>query len=136
MTPNWRHSFETLARACDQVGRGRGHSSVRDIAKNLRGAAAVGLAGLERGWRETVPVEAALVAIDMAQGQSTHVWALFVAAPHCQGGHSPAGMAIAEALGIDFPLTMDALAARAAQCGLDPAELWPWWKEQRQVVAG
>lgn len=57
--------------------------------------------------------------------------ALFMCASHCQGGHSAAGMAAAEALGIEFPITMPNLRAQATKEGLDPKELWPWYAKQR-----
>jgi hypothetical protein len=57
--------------------------------------------------------------------------ALFMCATHCQGGHSAAGAAAAEALGISFPITMTNLVARAREEGLDPNELWPWYSKQR-----
>jgi hypothetical protein len=53
--------------------------------------------------------------------------ALFMCAAHCQGGHSGAGRAAAEALDVPFPITMQGLARRALADGLDPRELWPWW---------
>jgi hypothetical protein len=52
--------------------------------------------------------------------------ALFMCAAHCQGGHSQAGDAAAEALGVPFPLTMDKLVAKARSEGADPTTLWPW----------
>lgn len=55
--------------------------------------------------------------------------ALFMCAAHCQGGHSAAGMAAADALGITFPITMKKLANRARKDGLDPKKLWPWWEK-------
>jgi hypothetical protein len=54
--------------------------------------------------------------------------ALFMCACHCQGGHSQAGMAAAEVLGVPFPLQMESLRAKAIEEGLDPKILWPWWK--------
>jgi hypothetical protein len=48
--------------------------------------------------------------------------------PHCQGGHSKRGRAIARTLNIPFPLTMPNLVKRAKQLHLDPAVLWPWRK--------
>lgn len=52
--------------------------------------------------------------------------ALFMCAAHCQGGHSDAGKAAAEALGVPFPIRMDDLVRRAAAEGADPRKLWPW----------
>jgi len=54
--------------------------------------------------------------------------ALLMCAAHCQGGHSTAGQAAADALGIKFPITMDKLAKVARKAGLDREKLWPWWK--------
>src|SRR3954468_14904382 len=53
--------------------------------------------------------------------------ALFMCATHCQGGHSEAGAATAEILGVPFPLTMDSLGKAALAKGYNPRELWPWW---------
>ena len=61
--------------------------------------------------------------------------ALFMCAAHCQGGHSAAGAAAAEALGITFPVTMKKLANRARKDGLDPKKLWPWWEKAPTAVA-
>lgn len=63
----------------------------------------------------------------MGNPASTERVALFMCATHCQGGHSEAGAAAASALGVPFPLTMESLAAKARQEGLDPAVLWPWY---------
>lgn len=56
-------------------------------------------------------------------------------AASCQGGHSEAGMAAAAALGIPFPITMDALLAKAIEERRDPDALWPWLMRQRQQRA-
>lgn len=53
--------------------------------------------------------------------------ALFIVAPHHQGGHSVPGEVIAFVLGIGFPVRMQELEAKAIAEGLDPAELWPWY---------
>lgn len=58
--------------------------------------------------------------------------ALFMCAAHCQGGHSDAGAAAAEALGISFPITMEALESKALSEGFSPADLWPWLTRTRQ----
>ena len=58
--------------------------------------------------------------------------ALLMCAAHCQGGHSEAGMAAAEALGIPFPIRMESLKKAALARGYDPDELWPWWKRMRK----
>lgn len=57
--------------------------------------------------------------------------ALLMCAASCQGGHSDAGAAAAEALGTKFPITMEGLAKVAKRDGLDRDKLWPWWKEMR-----
>ena len=54
--------------------------------------------------------------------------ALFMCASHCQGGHSYAGDAAAEVLGVPFPIQMPDLIAKAREEGINPAELWPWLK--------
>ena len=53
--------------------------------------------------------------------------ALYMCAAHCQGGHSDAGRAAADALGITFPITMKKLSNRSRKDGLDPKKLWPWY---------
>lgn len=52
--------------------------------------------------------------------------ALFMCAAHCQGGHSDAGAAAAEALGVPFPISMPNLVRKARAEGVNPATLWPW----------
>lgn len=58
--------------------------------------------------------------------------ALFRAAPSHQGGHSATGDAIAEALGVSFPLNVYELEKAAKAEGYDPNVLWPWLAEQRK----
>lgn len=57
--------------------------------------------------------------------------ALFMCATHCQGGHSEAGYAAAQILGVPFPITMPDLVAKVRAEGLDPDKLWPWYAEMR-----
>lgn len=57
--------------------------------------------------------------------------AALVRGAHCQGGHSHEGAAIADQLGIEFPLTMGGLWLAARRRGLDRNELWPWWQRMR-----
>jgi hypothetical protein len=52
---------------------------------------------------------------------------LFMAAANCQGGSSEAGTRVAAALGVPFPIRMEALLAAAIKDGFDPDKLWPWW---------
>ena len=54
---------------------------------------------------------------------------LFMAAAHCQGGHSIAGEEISDTLGVPFPLNMENLKAKAKEEGFNPQDLWPWWKQ-------
>lgn len=61
--------------------------------------------------------------------------ALLMCASHCQGGHSDAGMAAAQALGIPFPVSMESLIAKAREWELDPDHLWPWVMKQRRKVS-
>lgn len=61
--------------------------------------------------------------------------ALLMCAAGCQGGHSDAGAAAAEALGTKFPITMEGLAKVARAEGLDRDKLWPWWKKMRDERA-
>lgn len=58
--------------------------------------------------------------------------ALFMCAAHCQGGHSNAGDAAAEALGVPFPIRMRDLRAQALKEGMSPDDLWPWWRERNE----
>ena len=60
--------------------------------------------------------------------------ALLIAAPHCQGGHSVAGQAIAKAFDVPFPLRMNDLAIAAYDEGFEPDDLWPWWKQMREAA--
>jgi hypothetical protein len=52
---------------------------------------------------------------------------LFMAPANCQGGSSEAGAHVAAALGVPFPVRMEALLEAAIRDGFDPDELWPWW---------
>ena len=52
--------------------------------------------------------------------------ALFMCAASCQGGHSDAGFAASEVLGIPFPITMENLVRKAVSEGYDAKALWPW----------
>jgi len=52
---------------------------------------------------------------------------LFMAAANCQGGSSEAGAHVAAALGVPFPVRMEA----AIRDGFDPDELWPWWDRRK-----
>jgi hypothetical protein len=57
--------------------------------------------------------------------------ALFMCAASCQGGHSDAGAAAAEVLGVPFPLRMEALERKAEADGFNTQELWPWLYRMR-----
>ena len=59
--------------------------------------------------------------------------ALFLTAPHCQGGNGKAGKVAAELLGIPFPIRMDALEAQAKSEGRDTRTLWPWLYQMREA---
>jgi hypothetical protein len=56
--------------------------------------------------------------------------AIFLAAQHCQGGHSEAGAAIAKVLGVPFPLQMTSLIAALRSEGENPAKFYPWMIKQ------
>lgn len=58
--------------------------------------------------------------------------ALYRAAPSHQGGSSDTGRAIADALGVTFPLNVYDLERAARAEGYDPDKLWPWLNEQRR----
>lgn len=62
--------------------------------------------------------------------------ALFLAGQHCQGGHSAAGDAIAEALGVPFPLRMPDLIAKLREEDHNPAAFYPWLIRAHGVVHG
>lgn len=62
--------------------------------------------------------------------------AMFLAAQHCQGGHSEAGMALSEALGVPFPVTMGNLVAKLRDEGQNPAAFYPWLIKAQHVVSG
>ena len=57
-------------------------------------------------------------------------------APYHQGGHSEEGARIARLIGVPFPLRMPALETQAVEEGFDPAELWPWYAEDKRKQAG
>lgn len=58
--------------------------------------------------------------------------ALFRVAPSHQGGHSAAGSAIADALGLTFPIRVPELEAKARDEKMDPDVLWPWLTKMRK----
>jgi len=62
--------------------------------------------------------------------------ALFLAGQHCQGGHSEAGRAIADLLGLPFPLNMRDLIAKVRAEGENPAAFYPWLIRAHGVVHG
>lgn len=63
--------------------------------------------------------------------------ALFRCAPSHQGGHSDTGAAIADALGLTFPINMEELEAKAKDERMDTTVLWPWlYKMRQQKAAG
>lgn len=62
--------------------------------------------------------------------------ALFRVAPSYQGGHSVDGGAIADALGLTFPIRVPELEAKAKDEGMDPDVLWPWLAKQRAKTIG
>lgn len=75
-----------------------------------------------------VPFE--LLATAVLGAEKTRM-ALFIAAPHHQGGHSRSGAAIADALGVPFPIDTKDLLAKAREEEINPALLWPWLVEMR-----
>lgn len=52
--------------------------------------------------------------------------ALLMSAPGHQGGHSDAGKALSEVIGVRFPLHMDDLISCAKKLDFEVGELWPW----------
>jgi hypothetical protein len=61
----------------------------------------------------------------------TYREALFRVAPSYQGGHSADGGAIADALGLTFPIRVPELEAKAKDEKMDPDVLWPWLAKMR-----
>ena len=61
--------------------------------------------------------------------------ALYRCSPSHQGGHSDTGRAIAECLGVPFPLTVPDLERAAKAEGLDTDALWPWLNKMRTLRA-
>lgn len=57
--------------------------------------------------------------------------ALFRVAPSYQGGHSVDGGAIADALGLTFPIKVPEMEAKAKDEKMDPNVLWPWLAKMR-----
>ena len=54
-------------------------------------------------------------------------------APSFQGGHSHIGAAVADLLGIPFPLRMVDLKKAALERGYEPTSLWPWLAKQESA---
>ena len=61
--------------------------------------------------------------------------ALLLCAAHHQGGHSDAGRAAADALGVPFPIRMDALCRALKHEGQEPGEFYPWLRAKQQEGA-
>jgi hypothetical protein len=57
--------------------------------------------------------------------------ALFRVAPSYQGGPSVDGGALADALGLTFPIKVPELEAKAKDEKMDPDVLWPWLAKMR-----
>lgn len=77
------------------------------------------------------PVFEADLAIEAASEIDRLRKALFIAASQHHGGHSATGGAIADALGIPFPVTMPNLEKRAKEFGFNSKDLWPWLAPMR-----
>jgi len=76
--------------------------------------------------REDEPEMAVIPRQRRATAMTPERRAIFLAAQHCQGGHSQAGDAIAEVLGLPFPLRMTDLIAKLREEGQNPARFYPW----------
>lgn len=63
----------------------------------------------------------------------TYREALFRVAPSYQGGNSKDGGAIADALGLTFPIRVPELEAKAKDERMNPDVLWPWLAKQRSI---
>lgn len=72
------------------------------------------------------------VAMEAVAEIMTYREALFRVAPSYQGGHSIDGGAIADALGLTFPIRFPELEAKARDEKMDPNVLWPWLAAQRR----
>jgi hypothetical protein len=59
--------------------------------------------------------------------------ALFRVAPSYQGGNSADGGAIADALGLTFPIRVLELEAKVKDEKMDPHVLWPWLSKLRET---
>ena len=59
--------------------------------------------------------------------------ALFMCAASCQGGHSAAGKAAADVLGVSFPITMRELCKAVKREGEKPTEFYPWMKVEEEA---
>lgn len=79
--------------------------------------------------RDDVRAAMDIGSMDPVRALRTAREALFICAPSHQGGHSETGRAIADALGIDFPVRMEALQEAAIAEGFNPKKLWPWRKD-------
>jgi hypothetical protein len=71
------------------------------------------------------------VALEAIAEIMTYREALFRVAPSYQGGHSADGGAIADALGLTFPIRVPELEAKAKDEKMDPNVLWPWLAKMR-----
>ncbi len=71
------------------------------------------------------------VAMEAVAEIMTYREALFRVAPSYQGGHSADGGAIADALGLTFPIRVPELETKAQGEKMDPDVLWPWLAKMR-----
>jgi hypothetical protein len=81
---------------------------------------------------QTRPDALRRVAMEAVAEIMTYREALFRVAPSYQGGHSADGGAIADALGLIFPVRFPELETKAKGEKMDPDVLWPWLAAQRK----
>lgn len=74
--------------------------------------------------------------VDALSPERKALRALLMCAASCQGGHSDAGGAAADVLGIPFPITMENLTRAARRHEFIPQHLFPWlYRMRRQRIA-
>lgn len=78
-------------------------------------------------------VAAGLAALRVNSAASPSDFALIIAGAMHQARLSPAGIAIADALGVKRPPNLYELDAKARELGLNPREIWPHLKISKGV---
>lgn len=122
--------YQYHLRECEQIaGRALGYPWFKDDQSNFSGATEADGVCVGEHIGDTI-VEELATKYRAAEAENLALReALFVAAPHHQGGHSRSGSMIAKALGVPFPVSCPDLVSKARAAGLNPAQLWPWLVE-------